>query len=91
MLKRVNKEPICCPVVFFEEIWGGKYPAGPRASCLNPFRPCRNHLLTAQITLSFFSIQLSSLEKLMCLWEVFLGDVFACKVNQNNYLNVFDS
>ena len=34
MLKRVNKEQICCPVVFFEEIWGGKYPAGPRASCL---------------------------------------------------------
>ena len=33
MLKRVNKEQICCPVVFFEEIWGGKYPAGPRASC----------------------------------------------------------
>ena len=33
MLKRINKEQICCPVVFFEEIWGGKYPAGPRASC----------------------------------------------------------
>ena len=33
MLKRVNKEQICCPVVFFEEIWGGKYPAGQRASC----------------------------------------------------------
>ena len=33
MLKRVNKEQICCPVVFFEEIRGGKYPAGPRASC----------------------------------------------------------
>ena len=37
MLKRVNKEQICCPVVFFEEIWGGKYPAGPRASCLKNF------------------------------------------------------
>ena len=38
MLKRVNKEQICCPVVFFEEIWGGKYPAGPRASCLVIFQ-----------------------------------------------------
>ena len=27
----------CCPVVFFEEIWGGKYPAGPRASCFTKF------------------------------------------------------
>ena len=40
MLKRVNKEQICCPVVFFEEIWGGKYPAGPRASCLMIHPPC---------------------------------------------------
>ena len=38
MLKRVNKEQICCPVVFFEEIWGGKYPAGPRASCYSLVR-----------------------------------------------------
>ena len=33
MLKRVNKEQMCCPVAFLEAIWGGKYPAGPRASC----------------------------------------------------------
>ena len=37
MLKRINKEQICCPVVFFEEIWGGKYPAGPRASCFEEY------------------------------------------------------
>ena len=37
MLKTFNKARICCPVVFFEEIWGGKYPAGPRASCLKTY------------------------------------------------------
>ena len=50
MLERVNKEQICCPVVFFEEIWGGKYPAGPRASCFAFPRQMRYFFLNNHTT-----------------------------------------
>ena len=60
MLKRVNKEQICCPVVFFEEIWGGKYPAGPRASCLRigfKFEIVFARHLLKELTVGIFSKQ----------------------------------
>ena len=68
MLKRVNKEQICCPVVFFEEIWGGKYPARPRVSCFrnrslrkNPqkARVHRFHVETFSVRKTSFLLQIA--------------------------------